>query len=71
MARMPTSNDTPQLQPRILICSVCRQEFIFTVSAQQYFADQGHPKGPKRCKACHAVHKQARQAHGHERTQST
>lgn len=53
MARTPISIDTQQLQPRILICSDCREEFVFTVSAQKYFADRGIPDDPLRCKSCH------------------
>jgi hypothetical protein len=46
---------TPQSEFRdaILICVDCQEEFVFTASAQQYFADRGLHDPPKRCKACY------------------
>ena len=38
---------------RILICTECNQEFVFTGAAQQYFAERGYTEDPKRCKSCH------------------
>lgn len=40
-------------QLKLLICSVCNEEFVFTVAAQEYFAERGYTDDPKRCKACH------------------
>ncbi len=40
-------------QPKILICSECNEEFVFTVAAQQYFAERGYTEDPRRCKTCH------------------
>lgn len=40
-------------QPKILICTECKEEFVFTVAAQQYFSGRGYTEDPKRCKACH------------------
>jgi len=37
----------------ILICVDCEEEFVFTASAQQYFAERGFTEPPKRCKACY------------------
>jgi hypothetical protein len=37
----------------ILICVDCEEEFVFTASAQQYFAERGFHEPPKRCKACY------------------
>jgi len=45
------------IEPRILICTECNQEFVFTVQAQQYFAERGYSEDPKRCKACHTKFK--------------
>jgi len=39
----------------ILICVDCHEEFVFTASAQQYFAERGFTEPPKRCKACYTV----------------
>lgn len=37
----------------ILICVDCQEEFVFTASAQQYFAERGFTEPPKRCKSCY------------------
>ncbi len=44
-------------QSRVLICTECREEFVFTVAAQQYFAERGYTEDPKRCKSCHMRYK--------------
>ena len=57
-------------EPRILICSECEEEFVFTVEAQQYFAERGYTDDPKRCKSCHTSFKKAQreqQPNGHTR----
>lgn len=47
--QMPQS----EFRDAILICIDCEEEFVFTASAQQYFADRGFSEPPKRCKACY------------------
>ena len=37
---------------RVLKCSECGAEFVFTAGEQMFFADKGFKKEPKRCKAC-------------------
>jgi len=44
-------------EPKILICVECGQEFVFTISAQEYFAERGFTEDPKRCKHCYMIHK--------------
>ena len=44
-------------EPRVLICSECSQEFVFTIAAQEYFAERGYTEDPKRCKSCHTQFK--------------
>lgn len=44
-------------EPRVLICSECGEEFVFTVQAQEYFAERGYNEDPKRCKSCHTNYK--------------
>src|SRR5271169_2221962 len=39
---------------RVLKCSECGAEFIFTGGEQMFFADKGFKNEPKRCKACKA-----------------
>jgi hypothetical protein len=46
-------------QVKILICCECGEEFVFTVKAQQYFAERGYTEDPKRCKYCHTRFKKA------------
>ncbi|HUV30279.1 MAG TPA: zinc-ribbon domain containing protein [Acidobacteriota bacterium] len=44
-------------EPRVLICSECKEEFVFTAAAQEYFAERGYTEDPKRCKSCHMKYK--------------
>jgi hypothetical protein len=41
----------------ILVCVDCKEEFVFTASAQKYFADRGFVDPPKRCRTCYGVFK--------------
>lgn len=45
---------------RILTCSVCGGEFVFTAGEQLFFQDKQFKNDPKRCKPC----KSRRGAHG-------
>jgi hypothetical protein len=45
------------LVPLYLVCVDCGEEFVFPVSAQEYFIEQGYQHHPKRCKSCHNHHK--------------
>ncbi len=45
------------LTPLYLTCVDCNEEFVFPVSAQEYFIEQGYQHHPKRCKSCHNTHK--------------
>ncbi len=44
---------------KTLICSDCGQEFAFTASEQQFFADRQFSE-PRRCPSCRASRKAAR-----------
>ncbi len=46
-------------EPRVLICCDCHEEFVFTVAAQQYFAERGYTEDPRRCKTCHTTFKKS------------
>ena len=35
---------------RVLKCSECSAEFVFTAGEQMFFADKGFKNEPKRCK---------------------
>lgn len=41
----------------ILVCVDCQEEFVFTASAQKYFAERGFLEPPKRCRACYTLFK--------------
>lgn len=54
--------------PKILICTECSEEFVFTGAAQQYFVERGYNEEPKRCKSCHTKYKKTqRHSNGHRR----
>lgn len=44
---------------RTLTCADCGQEFVFTASEQQFYADRGFSE-PRRCPTCRRARKQAR-----------
>ena len=46
------------LQDRILTCRDCGQEFAFSVSEQQFFAEKGFTNDPSRCPECRTARKQ-------------
>jgi hypothetical protein len=54
---------------KILICVDCKEEFAFTVGAQQYFYEKGLTEDPKRCRSCYSEYKQngRRTSNGHGR----
>ncbi|MFH1207247.1 MAG: zinc-ribbon domain containing protein [Patescibacteria group bacterium] len=47
-------------EPKILVCVECGKEFVFTASAQQYFAELGYIEDPKWCKHCYVSRKRQR-----------
>ena len=49
-------------QPRVLVCCECGEEFVFTVAAQEYFAERGYTEDPKRCKACYTQFKKSQRS---------
>ncbi len=48
---------------KTLTCADCRQEFTFTASEQQFYADRGFSE-PRRCPACRAARKAQRDSGG-------
>ena len=42
----------PEFVDRILKCSDCGADFVFTAGEQQFFHDKNFKNEPKRCKAC-------------------
>jgi hypothetical protein len=53
---------------KILICIECKEEFVFTASAQEYFAGRGFMDDPKRCKSCYLELKKAKRRSEREMT---
>ncbi len=43
------------MKDRVLVCKDCGQEFIFTVSEQEFFAEKGFTNDPLRCLDCRAA----------------
>ena len=37
---------------KTLVCRDCGNEFVFTASEQEFFAEKGFTNEPQRCKAC-------------------
>jgi CxxC-x17-CxxC domain-containing protein len=50
---------------RVLKCSECSAEFVFTAGEQMFFADKGFKNEPKRCKACKAKRAEGGGGGGH------
>lgn len=42
---------------KTLVCKDCGQEFIFTGSEQEFYADKGFTNEPQRCKSCRDARK--------------
>jgi CxxC-x17-CxxC domain-containing protein len=43
-----------EFHDKVLKCSECAAEFVFTAGEQMFFADKGFKNEPKRCKGCKA-----------------
>jgi CxxC-x17-CxxC domain-containing protein len=48
------------MQDKTIVCSDCGQEFTFTASEQEFFAQKGFST-PSRCPSCRAARKAARE----------
>src|SRR5437867_9879187 len=51
---------------KVLKCSECGAEFVFTAGEQMFFADKGFKNEPKRCKACKAKRAERSEEHTSE-----
>ena len=45
-------------EDKTLVCRECGNEFVFTASEQQFYADKGFQNEPGRCPACRAARRQ-------------
>ena len=43
---------------KIIVCKDCGQNFTFTASEQEFYAEKGFSNEPQRCKACRTARKQ-------------
>ena len=42
---------------KTIVCKDCGQEFTFTASEQEFYAEKGFTNEPQRCKACRVARK--------------
>jgi CxxC-x17-CxxC domain-containing protein len=42
---------------KTLVCKDCGQEFTFTASEQEFFAEKGFTNEPQRCRSCRNIRK--------------
>jgi CxxC-x17-CxxC domain-containing protein len=55
---------------RVLKCSECSAEFVFTAGEQMFFADKGFKNEPKRCKACKSKRAEGASSGGFQRSET-
>lgn len=53
-------------QTKVLICADCKEEFVFTIAAQEYFAEKGYNEDPKLCKSCYMQRKRDKKGSGRD-----
>ena len=53
-------------QTKVLICADCKEEFVFTIAAQAYFAEKGYNEDPKLCKSCYMQRKRDKKGPGRD-----
>lgn len=56
---MPEGARGPVYTDKILVCADCGQEFVFTASEQDFYAQRGFSE-PKRCGPCRTARKTSR-----------
>ncbi len=47
------------VQDKTLVCRDCSQEFVFSASEQEFYAEKGFQNEPGRCPTCRQARKQA------------
>ncbi|MFZ5643014.1 MAG: zinc-ribbon domain containing protein [Bacillota bacterium] len=52
------------MQDKTLVCKDCGQEFVFTVSEQEFFAEKGFTNEPSRCLDCRAARRRKNREEG-------
>ena len=46
---------------KTLVCKECGEEFLFSASEQEFYAEKGFMNEPARCPHCRAIRKQQRE----------
>lgn len=59
------------LQDKTLVCRDCSQEFVFSASEQEFFAQKGFTNEPGRCPECRAARKAQRGEGGYSSGRSS
>lgn len=59
--------ETKMFEDKTLTCRDCGEEFLFSASEQQFFADKGFQNEPSRCPACRAARRAAQNPNRGER----
>lgn len=49
---------------KTLVCKDCNQEFVFTASEQDFYAEKGFTNEPGRCPSCRQARKSNERGHG-------
>ena len=52
------------LEDKYLVCKDCGNEFLFSASEQEFYAEKGFQNEPGRCPACRKARKQQRNGGG-------
>ncbi|MFZ5596075.1 MAG: zinc-ribbon domain containing protein [Bacillota bacterium] len=55
------------MEDKILVCRDCGQEFTFSVSEQEFFAEKGFTNEPSRCLDCRAARRRNNRGEGGQR----
>lgn len=60
-----------EFQDRVLKCSECGTEFVFTAGEQHFFHDKNFKNEPKRCKACKTKRQMGGSPSGYSKVETT
>ncbi|KUG04828.1 hypothetical protein ASZ90_017708 [hydrocarbon metagenome] len=48
------------MEDKYLVCKDCGEEFLFSASEQEFYAEKGFENEPSRCRNCRRARKQSR-----------
>lgn len=54
-------------EDKYLVCKDCGNEFLFSASEQEFYAEKGFENEPGRCPDCRRARKQQRNSYGNSR----